>query len=60
MSAREPEWLQTLEAEIAAEDREDRRDEARRRRLGMPAPRPEVTTFDGFAGTVEPPTSRST
>lgn len=46
----EPEWLRNLEAEIAAEDREDRRDEGRRRRLGLPAPGPKVTTFEGFSG----------
>ncbi len=42
-------WLQELEDEINAEDREDRRRERERRRLGLPEPKREIKTFNGFA-----------
>lgn len=42
-------WLQDLEDEINAEDREDRRRERERRHLGLPEPKREIETFDGFA-----------
>jgi hypothetical protein len=48
------ERLAELERQIAAEDREDRREIARQRRLGLPEHRERITTYPGFAdGEVE-------
>lgn len=51
----ERQWLFDLEEQILAEDREDRRRERERMRLGLPEPKREVMTFEGWADTaVEP------
>ena len=41
--------LETLAEVFEAEDREDRRAEAQRRRDGLPEPKRDIRTFDGFA-----------
>lgn len=41
--------LERLDAQFAAEDREDRRKEAERRRKGLPEPKRDLRTFEGFA-----------
>lgn len=41
--------LERLNAEFAAENREDRRREAERRRKGLPEPERDITTYPGFA-----------
>lgn len=53
MAAEYPQWLLQLEDQFLAEDREDRRRE--RERLGLPEPKRDVMTFEGWADTgVEP------
>ena len=53
MTQHDPEALQSeLEAlaeVFEAEEREDRRKEAQRRRDGLPEPKRDISTFDGFA-----------
>ena len=41
--------LEALAEVFEAEDREDRRKEAQRRRDGLPEPKRDISTFDGFA-----------
>ena len=41
--------LEALAEVFEAEDREDRRKEAQRRRDGLPEPDRDIRTFDGFA-----------
>lgn len=41
--------LEALNAEFEAEDREDRRREAERRRKGLPEPVRDIRTYSGFA-----------
>ena len=41
--------LEALAEVFEAEDREDRRAEAQRRRDGLPEPKRDIRTFDGFA-----------
>lgn len=41
--------LERLDAQFEAEDREDRRREAERRRKGLPEPKRDLRTFEGFA-----------
>jgi len=41
--------LERLDAQFEAEDREDRRREAERRRKGLPEPERDIRTFEGFA-----------
>ena len=41
--------LESLAKVFEAEDREDRRKEAQRRRDGLPEPKRELRTFEGFA-----------
>ena len=41
--------LEALAEVFEAEDREDRRAEAQRRRDGLPEPKRDIQTFDGFA-----------
>ena len=41
--------LEALAEVFEAEDREDRRAEAQRRREGLPEPKRDIRTFDGFA-----------
>ena len=41
--------LEALAEVFEAEDREDRRVEAQRRRDGLPEPKRDIRTFDGFA-----------
>lgn len=41
--------LEALAKVFEAEDREDRRAEAQRRRDGLPEPKRDIRTFDGFA-----------
>ena len=41
--------LEALAEVFEAEDREDRRQEAQRRRDGLPEPEREIRTFPGFA-----------
>lgn len=41
--------LEALAEVFEAEDREDRRAEAQRRRDGLPEPERDIRTFDGFA-----------
>ena len=41
--------LEALAEVFEAEDREDCRAEARRRRDGLPEPKRDIRTFDGFA-----------
>lgn len=41
--------LVRVAAEMEAEDREDRRIEAQRRREGIPEPERDIRAFDGFA-----------
>ncbi len=41
--------LERLDAQFAAEDREDRRRAAERRRKGLPEPERDITTHPGFA-----------
>ena len=41
--------LEALAKVFEAEDREDRRKEAQRRRDGLPEPRRDLRTFEGFA-----------
>lgn len=55
MAAEYPQWLLELEDQFLAEDREDRRRERERARLGLPEPKRDVMTFEGWADTgVEP------
>lgn len=42
--------LEGLAEVFEAEDREDRRAEAQRRRDGLPEPKRDIRTFEGFAG----------
>lgn len=57
MAAEYPQWLLELEHQFQAEDREGRRRERERKRLGLPEPKREVVTFEGWADTrVEPRT----
>lgn len=46
-----PQWLLDLDAEIAAEDREDALAERKRVRLGLPEPERDIVAFEGWAGT---------
>lgn len=41
--------LEALAEVFEAEDREDRRKEAKRRRDGLPEPKRDIRTFEGFA-----------
>ena len=41
--------LEALAEVFEAEDREDRRKQAQRRRDGLPEPKRDIRTFDGFA-----------
>ncbi|MCT2296463.1 MULTISPECIES: hypothetical protein [Actinomycetes] len=41
--------LEALAEVFEAEDREDRRKEAQRRRDGLPEPKRDIRSFDGFA-----------
>lgn len=41
--------LEALAEVFEAEDREDRRKQAQRRRDGLPEPKRDISTFDGFA-----------
>lgn len=41
--------LKALAEVFEAEDREDRRKEAQRRRDGLPEPKRDIKTFEGFA-----------
>ena len=41
--------LEALAGVFEAEDREDRRAEAQRRRDGLPEPKRDIRTFEGFA-----------
>ncbi|MCX0277509.1 hypothetical protein NLM24_44390 [Nocardia zapadnayensis] len=41
--------LEALAEVFEAEDREDRRKEAQRRRDGLPEPKRDIRAFDGFA-----------
>lgn len=57
MAAEYPQWLLELEHQFQSEDREGRRRERERKRLGLPEPKREVVTFEGWADTrVEPRT----
>lgn len=47
--------LEALAEVFEAEDREDRRAEAQRRRDGLPEPRRDLRTFEGFADGVAAP-----
>lgn len=42
--------LEALAEAFEAEEREDRRKDAQRRRDGLPEPERDIKTFDGFAG----------
>ncbi len=41
--------LEALGREFEAQEREDRRKDAQRRRAGLPEPERDIQTFDGFA-----------
>ena len=42
-------WPVALDAQIAAEDRQDRQARASQRRLGFPEPERDIPCFEGFA-----------
>jgi len=54
-TSQHPQWLLDLDAEIAAEDREDARAEEERLRLGLPEPERDIVAFEGWAGTAVTP-----